>query len=199
MFPERYGVDVLIKTQTGLVGIQRKTINDFLASVGDGRMQKELGQMAQLRVAVVLIEGIPQWTTDGTLMNGSGFGQSWTRRQWQGAMWSIQDMGIWTDQVRGQREFVDWVETFKLWIEKGVHRSLLQRPKAKGQWGRPNSREFGLHVLQSFPGVGAETAGVIFDAYGLPLRWSVDEDDLAALKGIGKKKAEQILGSLYRG
>lgn len=199
LFPEKYGVDVLIKTPTGLVGIQRKTITDFIASVADGRMAKELGQMAQLRIAVVLIEGIPKWTTGGDLMNVSGFGQSWTKRQWQGAMWSIQDMGIWVDQVSSTQEFVTWVETFKLWVEKGVHRSLLARPKAKGQWGKPTSREFGLHVLQSFPGVGAETAGVIFDAFGLPLRWTVDEDDLVTLPGIGKVKAEQIVRSLYRG
>lgn len=195
-FPERYGVDILYKTPSGFAGIQRKEIKDLIASVGDGRLTKELGQMAQLRMAILLIEGTPQWTRDGMLANGSSYGESWSWRQWQGLKWSVQDMGIWVDIVPTAGILTRYVKDFELWLER-EHRSLLQRPKARGMWGKPDSREFGIHVLQSFDGVGSEMAGRIYDAFGLPLRWTVDEQDLQSIKGIGQKKADSIIGALH--
>ena len=39
MYPEDFGVDVLIAGKGNMLGVQRKAIPDFLASVEDGRLR----------------------------------------------------------------------------------------------------------------------------------------------------------------
>jgi len=49
LVPEDYGSDFLWASPVfGLVGVQRKEASDFVASVMDGRLDKELAQMKQL-------------------------------------------------------------------------------------------------------------------------------------------------------
>src|SRR6516162_7072760 len=95
--PEEYGVDFLFaSTEFGLVGVQRKELSYFVASVKDGRLSKELGQMKRLGLAMLVLEGVPKWTIDGLLMSSS---TQWRKTQHLGVMWSIQLSNCWTSST----------------------------------------------------------------------------------------------------
>ena len=62
-------------------------------------------------------------------------------------------------------------------------------------WGTPDSRDFQVHLLTGFPGVGPELAERIIDHFGgVPWTWKITVEELQQVAGIGKRKAEQIMG-----
>jgi DNA excision repair protein ERCC-4 len=198
--PEKWGCDVLIHTELGQwIGIQRKAIPDLIASVQDGRLAKEVQQMAacgRLDIRVLLIEGEAQWTTDGVYMS-NGYGSQWTLAQHRGIMWSIHARGIWVDRTSGISDTRVWLRMFEQWCNKTKHEALDRRPAAFGVWGKPDNREYGVHLLQGLPNVGPELAGRIYDEFGgVPWQWRVTKDELMKVRGIGKKKAAELIATL---
>lgn len=191
--PEKLGCDFLFISQGwGKVGVQRKEVSDLINSVHDGRLQKELAQMQALGLGVLLIEGRLQWTTDGSLLGRS----KWTLKQYRGLLWSVQSRNYWIGQTESLDDSINWISNFETWVQKEKHQSLTVRPKIKGAWGSPSSREWGIHLLQSFEGIGAEVAGRIYDELGVPLAWTVTGEELQTIKGLGKKRAERLIETL---
>jgi ERCC4-type nuclease len=177
----------------GVCGCQRKEQNDLIASVQDGRLAKELSQMVSLNLAVLIVEGKQQWSRDGYLLTA----RSWTMAQQVGVLLSIQSRGCWllaTDSLDTTANTLTYLEK---WLSKANHGGLNNRPKPVGSWGKADSREWGIHLLQSFSGIGPEVAGRIYDTFGgVPLQWTVDEIDLMAVKGVGATRAEKMISSL---
>ena len=190
---EEYGVDFLFATRVGLVGVQRKEYNDLLASVQQGdRLYRELKQMKQLDVGIFLIEGQPLWTPDGNLLGR----QQWTIRQHLGMMLSIQSRGYWILQAAGVLESIALLSILPKWFEKESHNSLETRPKPDSSWGFRTDKDWGCHLLQSFAGVGPQTAANIYNQHGLPLKWTVTEEELVKVPGVGKKRARRLMEAL---
>lgn len=195
LVPERYGVDYLfLSPHIGMAGVQRKEIKDLIASVHDGRLAKELGQMRALGLAMVVVEGRTQWSNDGLLMSNYG---SWTIAQHLGVLWSIQLNGCWITNTMSVAETQRLLSLFGRWITKQRHASLTHRPNPSGEWGTAESRDWGIHLLQSFKGIGPEVAAAIFDHFGrVPLTWAVGELDLMEVRGVGKGRAAELVKSL---
>ena len=189
--PERYGCDFLLLTKhLGQVGVQRKELSDLVASVYDGRLAKELDQMQALGQAILLLEGKPQWTVDGSLISRG----QWTKAQHRGTLWSIHSRGLWIDTVASQAESIEYLSLLTRWCQKDRHHQLRSRPKAKSVWGTVGDRDWGIHLLQSFPGVGYETAASIFDKCGgVPLAWTVKPSELEGVDGLGKKRVGKLV------
>lgn len=188
LLPEKWGVDFLWPVDDGLAGVQRKEVKDLLASVADGRLGKELDQMQRLAWRVLCVEGVVQWTTEGQMVKA--YGQPWTRGQWAGLMMTVQSRGCWVVESAGVSDTARVVEAVMRWTRKSEHRSLTTRPKAVASWGsNPDDRDFGVHVLQGFPGIGVELAGRIWDHFGrLPFVMNVSDEELLKVPGMGKKK-----------
>lgn len=153
--------------------------------------------MKCLDLGVVILEGDPSWTLDGTLM-GKGYGSQFTRQQYRGVQWSIQQRGFWvvhTENLRDTVETVQWLETY---LRKPTHASLTRRPGPVSPWGKTTNRDYVEHLVQGIPGVGPEMSKRIVDSFGLPFAWKeeVTVESLMRIQGIGKKKAEQIIGGL---
>jgi ERCC4-type nuclease len=193
--PESYGVDYLYTAGEQLVGVQRKEYHDLIASVQGDRVYRELLSMKQLDVAVWLIEGRPQWTSDGHLLTAP----SWTRKHETGFVLSVQAKGywvVWQGDQAGTRAFLEYLPTY---LSK-EHSSLSGRPKPqKSEWGRVTDRDWGCHLWQSFPGIGPGVAGALWDAVGVPLRLTVAEKELSKVKGVGPKRAAGIVRALENG
>lgn len=196
--PEAYGADILFSAHDKLIGIQRKAFpSDFLASLYDGRLYKELAQMKALDIAVLMIEGRMSWTLDGELVVDRG--ARFTRSQFRNLCHSIQfnhEVAIeWSDSLD---DTLEAVRSLVYWAEKDEHVSLSRRSKCSDSWGTVSSgREWGVHILQSFPGIGPHLAGAIYDHHGgVPLKWAVEKEQLGEVKGLGKLKVESLWNAL---
>lgn len=149
----------------------------------------------RLDVRVVVIEGRPQWTMDGLMMADRQ--SQWTIAQHRSMVWSLMARGIWVDYTDSLADTAVWLHMFEKWLGKPKHVALDRRPGAVGAWGKPDQREYGVHLLQGLPGVGPELAGRIWDEFGgVPWGWTVDESQLTAVPGIGPKRAQEMLRAI---
>src|SRR5215472_11777188 len=85
--PELYGADFLMYgPKIGRVGVQRKEINDFVASIRDDRLAKEVAQLKSLNVGMLVLEGGVEWTNDGSLLSTRS---PLSRAQFLGTLWML--------------------------------------------------------------------------------------------------------------
>jgi len=188
---ERFGSDFLTTSLNfGLVGVQRKEIADLAASVRDGRLTKQLGQMKTLGQAALLVEGDWQWNQDGWSLAVNG----WSRMQVQGLLCSIQSRGCWILTSPSLTESITSLQNFEKWVRKAKHTSLLSRPTAPSLWGTADNREWGIYFLMGIDGFGPQLAQEFYDTFaGVPLAWTVTEHELRSVKGIGKERARRLM------
>lgn len=193
--PERHGVDFFWVAQGITWGIQRKRFpEDFLSSLSDGRLAKELAQMQTLDRPMILLEGLGTWTNDGYLLD-----QKFHASQLYGWMLScFFERQVPVFQVRTERDAIFFIDRVEAWSLRKSHHSLSRRPKPKGNmWGTKENRDWGIHLLQSFDGIGPTTAEAIYVHFaGIPLAWTTTVSELTQIPGIGKPTAEKLLGSL---
>jgi DNA excision repair protein ERCC-4 len=196
MLPERYGCDVLWRAQGEWWGVQRKEIKDFLASIQDGRLAREVAMMKPLPVKVVTIEGRINYTTDGVLMVGN-WTTAVTRQQLEGMIMSLMAKGIhtvWTDDTR---DTARWIRSFATWSMKTRHGSLERRPGPVSPWGNINDDDWAVHFLQGIDGLGSEKARAIVHFFGaVPISWDCTESELMQVPGIGKILARKMYNAL---
>jgi ERCC4-type nuclease len=195
--PESFGVDLFWLSRHGSVGVQRKAFpSDFIASVQDGRLAKEAAQMKALNVAVLVLEGHGQWTTDGVLV--TQYGGRWTIDHQRAFLWSMRAEGVWVDWTDSIADTVTYIRALHRWSQSD-HRSMRSRPGPAGKvWGgRPGNADWERHLLEGFQGIGPEKADAIIDHFGkAPLRWEVTEEELCQVPGIGKGTARKLLRML---
>jgi ERCC4-type nuclease len=191
--PERYGADFLWASRVGLVGVQRKEINDLVSSLRDGRLAKEMGQWSNLDLAILVVEGKMQWSTEGYLLSTRQF----TKAQLLGVLFSVQMTGAWSLQTETLSDTALVVKSLETWLSKDRHGTLRTRPKAQGVWGSADNREWGIHLLQSFSGIGSEVAGRIYDHFsGVPMEFTCTEEELMDVQGIGRLRAMKMIEAL---
>lgn len=193
--PEKYGADFFWPHKELItVGVQRKTITDLLASLDDGRLSKELGQMRRLGLGVFMIEGEPKWTMDGYL---SIQRRLVSRAQWRGLMLSLQSQGYWLINSLNISDSIELLSQLKEMVARTTPHSTTVRPKPTGSWGKATNRDWGVHLLQSFEGIGQGTAEAIYDHYqGVPLTWRTTKEELQQVKGVGKGRATAMMEAL---
>jgi len=196
---EEYGADFLIVGEAGIIGLQRKQFpGDFLSSVTDGRLHTVVMKLTATTLPLVLLEGRPQWTQDGSLLYSHG--PTLIRTTLRAMEWSLIAAGIgvqWSDDLN---DTVTYIEALAKWWSKDTHNGFATRPGPgrSDEFGRPASqRDWAMHVLQGFDGVGPSLAGRIYDEFKrLPLRWDVTEDELGAVHGLGPKRLEALTSSI---
>lgn len=189
---EELGADILFHSKAGWVGIQRKEIKDLIASCHDGRLAKEVAQLQDLPIRYLIIEGRPQWTLDGQLLSSYG---KWTKKSMSGVRISLQVAGVHLLQTDSIQDTIAEISHLHEWWNKDSHGGLFVRPKPQATWGELSNRDYGIHLLQSFPSIGPRTAGNIYDYFEgrLPLKWEVSEAELAKIPGVGKVRAQGMI------
>ena len=198
MLPEKYGCDVAWRAQDEWWGVQRKEIADFIASIQDGRLAREVAMMKHLPMRIVVIEGRIQWTTDGELLIGKRATRV-TKMQFLGMQWSLQGLGVnvaFTESAYGTAEYI---EGLAKWSTKARHSSIMRRPGPVAIWGTVNDEDWALHLLQSFDGLGMEKCKAILKHFGgVPMDWSVTEKEMMEVPGIGKVLARRLMQAFMR-
>lgn len=191
--PEKFGVDVFFVANKQRCGVQRKEVRDFVASVVDGRLHREVQQMVRLDVAVLCVEGMFAWTTDG-MWAGPGKWDRFRHRQW---LFDLMLRGIWVVESRDTGDTAEVCRELERWAKKDHHRGPDRRPTVNGVWGRATSREFACHLLQGIDGIGPELAEAIVEKFGrAPIGWTVPAGDLLGVPGIGPKRVKRMMEAL---
>lgn len=193
---EDNGVDILWQSELGeWCGIQRKELHDLIASLHDNRLTKELIQMAELDVRILIIEGVPKWGPDGNMLDRFSH---WSRKGHHNLIQSLSMSGISVHQTTDTQDTAHVIAGLVEWSNKPSHTTLMSRTKNIGKkWGEPTSEEWQLWVLQSFPGISITRARQIIKHFGtIPLLWTVSAQDLEQVPGIGKTTAARLVACL---
>jgi ERCC4-type nuclease len=191
--PETLGADFLIVTEHGFVGVQRKEVRDLVASIRGDRIARELGQSGGLLRMVLIVEGDWAWDRIGSSRTVPGL----LKAQYDGFCLSIQSHGWWVLTSETMTDTARLIGQVDSWWQKPNHGSLYQRPKSRALWGTHRNREWGVHLLQSFDGIGVDLAGRIYDHFdGVPLRLTCTMADLMVIPGVGKGRAARIMAAL---
>ena len=200
MIPEDHGVDIMWNSKLGTIGVQRKTFpDDFLSSMKDDRLNKEYIQMKQLDVAVLLLEGRQQWTTEGELYGAygnTGRSYTWSRTQHRNYLTSVQLRGIQVQTSDSITDTVDYLRSLRLWSDKGDHSSLDRRAvgaAASELYGTVRNPDYVRWLYQSLPRVGPKQAGMIYKHLGMIFGLKVTYEDLIMVPGVGPKLAQGIV------
>jgi ERCC4-type nuclease len=151
--------------------------------------------MKELDLAVLMLEGKANWTTDGQLVRDRmDKRNAWTRAQHRNYLHSVQMRGIHVIQTDNIGDSIDYLMGLQLWTNKADHNSLDTRPGPTGTgWGRITNVDYQRHLLMSLPGIGVKQANLILDTIGLPLILDATVEELMTVPGVGKKRAERIL------
>lgn len=201
LITEDYGVDFLWQSTLGLVGVQRKQFpSDFLASVHDGRLNREYGMMKALDLAILMLEGQAHWTTEGRLIRERNDKRNgWDRSKHRNYLHSVQMRGIHVVHTDNVADSIDYLLGLQVWSDKADHHSLDTRPGPTGSgWATVTNVDYQVHLLTSLPGIGPKVARAIIDEVGFPFMLTLGVDELKTVPGVGKKKAEQIV-RVFRG
>ncbi len=196
MLPERYGCDVLWRAQDAWWGVQRKELADFVASIQDGRLAREVAMMKPLPLKVVALEGRIMYTSDD-MLTYSRRAQSFTRAQFEGFIMSLMEKGVHVVHTTGTQDTARWIKLYAQWTAKPRHASLERRPGPVSPWGHITDEDWAIHFLQGFDGLGSEKAKAIIKHFkGVPLQWTVTEKQLMEVPGIGKGMARKMMNAL---
>lgn len=191
---ERMGVDFAWRDRGGTwAGLQRKELHDFLASLDDGRLAKEVGQMrAALTMPTLALEG--KMLVANGYVTTSGYGRPVTLSSLFKQLRTIQSRDILTFQTSDAHQTAQLVVDLYEWHQAEHHGTAGTRPKPAGDWGKPTNRDFQVHLLTALPGVGERTAANILDTFGrCPLRLDVTVKELVQVPGVGPVLARRIV------
>jgi len=188
MYPEGFGVDVLVAGAGDMVGVQRKTIADLCASVADGRLAEQIVKMGRLDMAVVLLEGKP-WFVNGVLVQ-DGWGREISEEAWRRMMWTIRAAGVHIEEVDDLQATCAYVKQLDRWCASESHSTLgVKGKRVQGAWGERGVKHYQMQMMCGLPGMGEELAGRVIEQVGFPFELVVD---LNEVKGVGKKKVAAI-------
>lgn len=196
---EQRGVDFLWWSHGRAFGVQRKELHDFFASLDDGRLAREIPQMvAHITMPVLVLEGPIRTTNEGTIIT-RGYRRPVTASSLTKHVLSVALRGVTVLQSANVAETCRLVVDTYQWSQADSHSTAAARPKPTGDWGKPSSRDWQLHLITSLPGVGPELAAAILDTLGrCPVVVDATEGELQTVPGIGKTKARRILAALDR-
>lgn len=140
-----------------LLIIERKTADDLLASIADGRLFDQAGAMVAMSPwSYITIEGTLAPTPDGrTYVDGQSVNWRWASVQ--GALQTVQEMGIAVVYLSGPEEMPPFIER------------LARRDRGTVRVGGVRKAEIlapGMSLLMSLPGVGPDRAKSLLEHAG---------------------------------
>jgi ERCC4-type nuclease len=160
--------------------VERKTLKDFVVSIIDGRLFKQMLCLANSKSEGVLI-------LEGTVSDMVEIGM--TREAMQGALITVSlILGI--PILRSK----DPSESAKLIVYIGRQIESMAMGGVQRHGYRPkNKRKRQLFILQGLPGIGPGRAGRLLDRFGsVEAAISASSSELQSVDGIGKSIADKI-------
>lgn len=194
-----YGMDVKLKPMnlhvadfqaSERVGIERKTVGDFLQSVVDGRLFKQAESLAAtFEKPLILLEGDEDIFEMRNIHENSILGALTTL---------VVDYRIPVLRTRDAEETAKFIAWFarreQLDLKKGLQIRGDKRVMATGEWQE--------YLVAGLPGVGTKLAKSLLRGFGsVEGVFSASEGELKKVEKIGDKKAKEIrrvIGAKYK-
>jgi Fanconi anemia group M protein len=163
----------------GKLVVERKTANDFVISIIDGRLFRQIHNLKRLRLRVVLIiEGDPYRTGHAIDLNAV-----------RGALISISV--VWQVPVIFSSSTEDFTEQLQVMASQMESCRSVMPLRGGYRPRRLKSRQ--LFILQGLPGVGGKLAWRLLSHFkSVADVFSAGTDELVAVDGIGHVSAERI-------
>jgi len=173
-----------------LLIIERKTADDLLASIADGRLFDQAAAMTAMSPwSYVAVEGVLAPAGDGKTI-ADGRVTNWRWASVQGALQTVQEMGV----------AVVYLSDFAGEFQKFVER-LAGRDRGTVRVGGVRKAELlapGMSLLMALPGVGPDRAKTLLEQAGTAaFALSVLSDDAIAVSGVGdgvRSRVREALG-----
>ena len=194
--------DVQAVTDDGCTLVfERKTPSDFLNSLKDDRLFVQMAHMSEMRTAAQSVgDALTYWPylviTGPLLANGEnkvvadGRVTGWSFASVQGAILSIQEMGIFVTWCNGDMDFEDCILRIGKRDRKPQMRILPSRPAT--MLGPK------IAFVSSLPGIGIEKAQEILDWSGnIPAHALIGLTDMEIKSPIGlatRRRLRDVLG-----
>jgi ERCC4-type nuclease len=202
---EERGADfiALIKKDAGTisVGIQRKLIpEDLMASIDDGRLNKELALMKNsFTIKVLMLEGMFLYNSEGMLSSAkSRFPYRFNRKAVRNLLRSVSlQFGVHVEFTDNHQDTCESIMDFVEYLGEKKHQSLYTRPGPSFEWNKPTLKDRALYWVQGFPGISVGRGEALFKHFSTPLALcNACKDELRDVDGIGKKTSEAIFDFL---
>ena len=180
------GIDLQMKQMAhgdfildGVVTVERKTAGDFIVSIIDRRLFRQVANLKKnCDHPVLLIEGNPFRT-----------GLKMSRSAIRGALLNVQT--VWNVPVIYSRSIEDSVELMQVMASQFKKMAAVMPLRAGYRPRRLNTRQ--LYVLQGFPGVGPNMAKRLLNHFGsVAAVLGASSEKLKGVKGVGRVTAETI-------
>lgn len=207
--PEERGADVLLYSEHGLFGFQRKHVpTDLLLSVDDGRLARELPLLyKECTFSRLVYEGEFTYWPDGMVNLGykaknTPIRTHFNRDAVYGILNNIElQHGVITHHTKDIDDTIKYIRSIDKYLRAPKHYGLYKRPTLKGAWTVPSQQELHLWILQSFPGIGPSLADAILTHFNgkIPLKWTCTAEELQKVPRLPKTKALELVASLTAG
>jgi ERCC4-type nuclease len=100
------------------VGIERKTITDFLGSLRSGRLINQLERVRQAYLPVILLEGQLKTNDKGTHRGVTTYSGGWSLGALQMSLWEAQRHGARVLYTPGMADTVDTLRCLVNWADR---------------------------------------------------------------------------------
>lgn len=175
-----------------LLVIERKTPDDLLASIKDGRLFQQCAAMRkQSEWAYLVITGALGYSKDGFVMTAHR-ATGWRWNDVQGALLSVQDLGVSLITCLGDEQYEDTV--LRLAGRKREPEKVLA-PRTQGR-----VLSAAEQILTSLPGIGLERAQLVLDEYqghaAHGIAWLTWTGTVSEIAGIGDGIKHQVRRAL---
>lgn len=174
-----------------LLLIERKTPDDFLNSLKQDRVMLQLARMLTVtRWSYLMITGEFRLGVNGEVVTSRVTGWNWDAIQ--GAILSIQEMGIYVIQCRGDDDY----ESAVLRLANRDRSEVMPIPPAK----QPHVYSPSEAVLASLPGIGFKRLKKVLDAAGGSPAWALslltNLDEVTDFPGVPYGDRQRIRNTL---
>lgn len=151
--------DIQLITKRGNIPAERKQFpEDFLASVQDGRFNRECAAMREVsQHRIVIKEGHGNFDRAGFLWQGNRL-TKWTRKTIRNLLRSLEYVeGVHIEETEDVRDTAERLEELQLYFDT-EHKSLETRPGFQSNWLKATYEERYVYFLQGFPGISIKRA-----------------------------------------
>jgi len=205
--------DILLLTNSGKIACERKaTPGDFISSVQDGRLQREVVAMREVSdINIIIQHGTFRYDKDCHLIvpgmkyrerkDGEKARSGWTRKGIRNLKRTLTYVeGLYIEEAADDEDLVDVVNSLQEYFDEKTHSALRRRPSIQSNWFSPTRDEKVQYFYQGLPGIKDIRAHDLQALFHNPMDiYQASVEEIMECPGIGHKIATSIYNFLREG